>query len=87
MKRAKIGIALITMCGLLLGTAGVASAKTTSPVYYAKVSQVSQTTSTHHHAKSHVAKKSVHKSTKSAKTIKSVKTAKLTSHHTSAKNI
>ena len=58
MKRIKIGIALITMFGLLLGTAGVASAKTISPVHHAKVSQTS-TKSTHHQAKS------VHKTAKS----------------------
>ncbi|MDR3542498.1 MAG: hypothetical protein P4L69_16285 [Desulfosporosinus sp.] len=62
MKQIKIGIALITMFGLLLGTASVASAKTTSPVHHAKVSQTS-TKSTHHQAKS------VHKTVKSAKSL------------------
>ncbi|MDR3540252.1 MAG: hypothetical protein P4L69_04705 [Desulfosporosinus sp.] len=62
MKQIKIGIALITMFGLLLGTASVASAKTTSPVYHAQVSQ-SSTKSTHHQAKS------VHKTIKSAKSL------------------
>lgn len=73
MKRIKVGIALITMCGLLLGTVGVgvASAKTVSPVNHAKVSQV-LTKSTHHQAKSQVPKKSV----KSAKSL-----AKHTSKH------
>ena len=57
MKRIKVGIALITMFGLLLGTAGVASAKTI-PLHHAKVSQIT-TKSTHHQAKS------VHKTAKS----------------------
>ncbi|MDQ7095112.1 hypothetical protein REC12_16060 [Desulfosporosinus sp. PR] len=50
MKRIKIGIALISMFGLLLGTASIASAKTVSPVHHAKVSQTS-TKSTQHQAK------------------------------------
>ena len=58
MKRIKACIALITMFGLLLGTAGVASAKTISPVHHAKVSQITAKT-THHQAKS------VHKTAKS----------------------
>lgn len=64
MKRIKVGIALITMFGLLLGTAGVASAKTVSTVHHAKVSQTT-TKSTHHQAKSQTPKKSVHKTAKS----------------------
>ena len=64
MKRIKIGIALITMFGLLLGTANIASANTTSPAHHAKVSQTS-TKSTHHQAKSPAPKKAVHKMTKS----------------------
>ncbi|WP_075366466.1 hypothetical protein [Desulfosporosinus metallidurans] len=64
MKRIKIGIALITMFGLLLGTASVASAKTVSRVNHTKVSQ-STTKSTHHQAKTQASKKSVHKSAKS----------------------
>lgn len=51
MKRIKIGIALISLSGLLLGTANIAIAKTTSPVNHAKVSHTS-TKSTHHQAKS-----------------------------------
>jgi len=39
MKRIKVSVALITMFGLPLGTAGVASAKTVSRVSHAKVSQ------------------------------------------------
>jgi len=62
MKRIKVGIAFITMFGLVLGTAGVASAKTVSQVHHAKVSQTS-TKSTHHQAKS------VHKTVKSAKSL------------------
>jgi hypothetical protein len=41
MKRIKFSIALITMFGLLLGTASIASAKTTSPVHQAKASRTS----------------------------------------------
>ena len=63
MKRIKISIALITMFGLLLGTASIASAKT-APLYHAKVSQTS-TKSTHHQAKSLAPKKAVHKMIKS----------------------
>ena len=59
MKRVKVGIALITMFGLLLGTAGVASAKTVSP--HAKVLHISNKTT--NHAKSQA--KSAHKTVKS----------------------
>lgn len=72
MKRIKAGIALITMFGLLSGTAGVASAKNTSHVHNAKVPQT-LTKSTRHWVKKLTSIKAVHKS---AKTIKSVKTAK-----------
>jgi len=41
MKRIKIGIALITMFGLLLGTASVVSAKTLFSAHHAKVSHTS----------------------------------------------
>ncbi len=58
MKRIKVGIALMTMFGLLLGTASIASAKTTSSVHRAKVSQTS-TKSTHHQVKP------IHKTVKS----------------------
>jgi len=58
MKRIKASIAIITMCGLLLGTTGVASAKTISPAHHAKVSQITAK-ATHHQAKS------VHKTAKS----------------------
>ena len=64
MKLIKLSIALITMFGLLLGTIGVASAKTASSTHHAKVSQTS-TKSTHHQAKSQVTKKAVHKIIKS----------------------
>ena len=79
MKRIKVGIALITMCGLLLGTAGVASAKTTTPVHHVKVSQIS-TKITHHQPKSHVSMKLVHKTVRKTihKTAKLVKTTKTT---------
>jgi hypothetical protein len=73
MKRIKAGIALITMFGLLLGTASVASAKTTSPVHHAKVSHIA-TKSAPLNAKKVTSKKTVHK--KSAKTIKPVKIVK-----------
>ena len=63
MKQIKLSIVLITMFGLLLGTTGVASAKTVSNVH-AKVSQTS-TKSTHHQAKSQASKKAVHKMIKS----------------------
>jgi hypothetical protein len=66
MKRIKFSIALITMFGLLLGIGSVASAKTTSPVHHAKVSQAS-TKSTHHAAKSLASKKTVHKTAKNSK--------------------
>lgn len=66
MKQIKSGIALMTMFGLLLGTSGIALAKT-APVHHPKVS----TKITHQTTKSHIAKKSV------AKTVKSAKTAKL----------
>lgn len=52
MKRIKIGIALITMFALLLGTASMASAKTASSVHHAKVSQTS-TKSTHYAKSAH----------------------------------
>jgi len=85
MKRIKAGIALITMLGLLLGTAGVASAKTVSQVHHAKVSQAS--TKITHQAKSQVPKKSVHKTVKSAKLVKAahktVKSAKSLAKRTS----
>ena len=61
MKRIKFVIALITMSGLLLGTASIAIAKTTSPLHHAKVSQTS-TKSIHHQAK--MVHKSAHKTTK-----------------------
>ena len=80
MKRIKIGIALITMFGLLLGTAGVASAKTTSSVHHAKVSQTS-TKSTHHAIKSQASKKTVHKSAKTAKLAKTKSNAKQSTAH------
>ncbi|OLN26023.1 hypothetical protein [Desulfosporosinus metallidurans] len=60
MKRIKVGIALITMFGLLLGTASVASAKATSPVHHVKALQTT-TKSTHHQAKKQTTKKTVHK--------------------------
>jgi hypothetical protein len=63
MKRIRLSIALITMFGLLLGTAGVASAKTTSNAH-AKVSKTSAK-STHHQPKSQASKKAVHKTVKS----------------------
>lgn len=66
MKRIKIGIALITMFGLSLGTTSVTSAKTVSPVHHAKVSQTS-TKRTHHQAKSLASKKAVHKTAKHLK--------------------
>ena len=72
MKRIKARVALITMFGLLLGTAGVASAKVVLPVHHVKVSQVS-TKSEPHNAKKVTSKKVVHKS---VKTTKSIKTAK-----------
>jgi len=90
MKRIKAGIALITMFGLLLGTAGVASAKTVSTVHHAKISQAS--TKITHQAKNQVPKKSaklvksVHKMAKSkpVKTAhKTVKSAKSLAKHTS----
>ena len=62
MKRIKVGIALITMFGLLLGTSGVASAKNASMVHHAKVSQT-LTKTTNHQAKSQA--KSAHKTVKS----------------------
>ena len=64
MKRIKIGIVLITMSGLLLGTTSVASAKTASAVHHSKVSQTSNK-STHHQSKSQIPKKIVHKMIKS----------------------
>ncbi|WP_088186047.1 hypothetical protein [Desulfosporosinus sp. FKA] len=59
MKRIKIGIALISMFGLLLGTASIANAKTVSPAHQLKVSQTAK--STHHKAKQ---AKTVHKTVK-----------------------
>lgn len=72
MKRIKAGIAFMTMFGLLLGSSSIAIAKA-APVHHPKAPQIS-TKITHHPTKSHVSKKSVHKT---VKTIKSVKTAKL----------
>lgn len=66
MKRTKAGIALITLFGLLFGTAGIASAKTASHL-----------TKTSHVVSQHVSKKSVHKSVKQ----QAKKSAKLTSQH------
>ena len=67
MKRIKIGIALITMFGLLLGTASVASAKTAKPAFQTHHTKLSQTStkSTHHQAKNATSKKTVHKTLKS----------------------
>ena len=78
MKRIQAGITLITMFGLLLGTASVASASTASPVHRAKVSHTS-TKSAPLNAKKVTSKKAVHKS---VKTIKPVKTAKPLTKHT-----
>jgi|GEM_PF-5545086 hypothetical protein len=50
MRRIKAGIALITMFGLLLGTASVANAKTT-PLHRAKTIKTT-TQTTHHKVKS-----------------------------------
>lgn len=66
MKRIKIGIAFITMFGLLLVTASAVGAKTTSAGHHAKVSKAS-TKSTQHSAKSQAAKKTAHKTAKHLK--------------------
>ncbi|WP_407309600.1 hypothetical protein [Desulfosporosinus sp. SB140] len=74
MKRIKVGIAFISMFGLILGTASIANAV---PKY--KVPQVKtfhSTKSTHHQNKGQTPKLTVHKSAKSTKTLKSVKQLK-----------
>lgn len=91
MKRIKVGIALITLFGLLFGTTGIANAKTnTHPV---KTSHVISQHVTHQAAgfdkKSQkvtikkAAKNSVHKSVK----YQAKKSVKYTSHHTATKNV
>lgn len=60
MKRIKIGIALISMFGLLLGTTSIANAKIVSPAHQLKVSQTAAK-STHHKTKQ---AKTVHKTVK-----------------------
>lgn len=74
MKRIKVGIALITMSGLLLGTSSIALAKTT-PVHHPKVSQIS-TKLTHSSTKSTISKKSVSKTVKAKKSVKTTKSSK-----------
>ena len=60
LQRIKAGIAFMTMLGVFLGTAGISSAKTTSPVHPAKVAVVQTVTkSTHHQAKPQFPRRSV----------------------------
>jgi hypothetical protein len=71
MKRIKVGIALMTMFSLLLGTSGIALAKA-APIHHPKVS----TKITHHATKSNVTTKSLSKTVKSKKNVKTVKLSK-----------
>lgn len=71
MRHINVAVALITLFGLLLGNAGIASAKTVA--HQAKVSHVVA----HHVIKKLAVKKSTHKLTKH----QTKKSGKLTSQH------
>lgn len=74
MIRIKIGIALISMFGLLLGSASIANSVPNYKVPQVRTSHA--TKSSHHQALSKTSKLTVQKSAKSVKSTKPVKSAK-----------